>query len=483
MMARPPVWRLLTDRLSIDPRGLAAFRIGLGLALLLDLVLRLGDLDTFYTDAGVMPRQLLFAAYPTLGRMSLHTLSGGAGWQLVLFGLTAVVSVALIIGWYSRVAAVLAFVLVVSLHARNPVILNAGDSLLRRLLLWGVLLPLGARWGLRAKEVLPGQAARVSSVATAGVLVQVLVVYVVNAVVKFQGTAWPSGTAVRYVFGVDALTVGLGDFLAGFPTILTIATYAWLLLLVLSPLLLLTTGRPRLLLVGALGAGHLGMLVTLRLGVFPLVSLVGLTLFVPSSAWDRLETRCAGVIAQFRSFVGVGPRVAVPSGLTALGRPTTQSLATILLAFVLVWTAASVGVISPPIDESSQLDPTQRRWDMFAPTPLQTDGWYVLRGETTSGREVAVFTDLDTTDPPPAIDATYPSHRWYVYLTDLRRASGVALRPGFAHYLCARWNRHHAEDLARVEIVFVAQPVQLRGEAELRPQSLGTYPCPTASRG
>ncbi|MFB6198096.1 MAG: HTTM domain-containing protein, partial [Halobacteriaceae archaeon] len=62
----------IETRSSVDLRALAAFRAGLGLVLLIDIGLRSGDLVAFYTDAGILPRSILFELYPTIGHFSLH---------------------------------------------------------------------------------------------------------------------------------------------------------------------------------------------------------------------------------------------------------------------------------------------------------------------------------------------------------------------------------------------------------------------------
>lgn len=475
MTTRRRVRSFLATRLAVDARALAAFRVGIGVTLLLDLGLRVGDAAAFYTDAGVLPRAVLFDAYPGVGRASLHVLSGALWWQLLLFGATALAALALVAGFHSRLAALVAFLLVLSLHARNPVVLNAGDSLLRRLLLWSVLLPVGARWGLDADDTgdSPGP---VLTAATAGVLVQVLVVYLVNAALKLRGEAWHAGTAVRYVFGVDALTVGLGDVLAGHATLLTLGAYAWLVLLTVAPLLVLTTGRTRALLAGTFAASHLFMAVTLRLGVFPLVSAAAVLLFVPTGVWDRVEERLDPLIDRLAGR-GPRPRSLRPVGSGMTGR-SVRAVAVVLLAFVLVWTAAGVGLVTLPADVTGAVDPQERRWDMFAPEPLRTDGWYVTRGETTAGRQVDAFAGQATVDPPPDATATYPSHRWYVYLTDLRRPSGASLRPAFARYLCERWDRRHDGELARVDVTVVTETVRLDGPDPRDRRRFETHSCP-----
>ena len=54
-------------RLSVDRRSLVALRVSVGLLLLADLLLRSRSLVFFYTDAGVLPRSVLFSRFPFPG--------------------------------------------------------------------------------------------------------------------------------------------------------------------------------------------------------------------------------------------------------------------------------------------------------------------------------------------------------------------------------------------------------------------------------
>ena len=478
----------LRARFGVDPRALAALRIGLGLLVLADLALRTRDLLAFYTDAGVLPRPLLFDAFPALGRVSLYALSGTVAGVAALFCLTATAAVALVVGYRSRFAALALFALLASLHARNPLVLYAGDSLLRRLLLWGALLPIGARWGL---DALGGESGsdgggdgsdarpeRIASLATAGLLVQVVAVYAVNAVLKLRGEAWRSGEALRYVFGVDALTTGIGSALAGHPALLTLGAHAWLVLLVASPLLVLTAGRTRTALTAAFAGGHLLMLATLRIDLFPLISLAGLIPFLRPAVWDAVEERIGPAAARIRDLGGRFPRPGsrFPTQVT---RPTARTAAALLLAFVLVWNAAGIGLVSV----SAPIDPTERRWDMFAPVPQSTDQRFVPVGTTTAGDRVDAFRGGTPEFRPPTAGAgvAYPNHRWYAYLTDLRGAPG--LRPGFAAYLCDRWERRHETRLEWIRLVVVAESVRPDAPNPTRRLTLGRYDCNAAGEG
>lgn len=240
----------VVGRLGVDERALAAYRVALAVVVLLDLALAAVDATAFYTDAGVLPRSLLYAEFPVRGALSLHSLSGALWWQYALFALLALAAVSMAGGYRSRLSAAVTLLLVLSMGFRNPLVLNSGHSLLRRLLAWSVLLPIGARWSVDARRRTTDDAVDgyddgrevVTSVAAVGLLVQVLVVYGMNGVLKARGRAWTSGDAAELVFGMDAMTVWLGDVLAGQSLLLELGTHAWVLLLYATPLLVLATG-------------------------------------------------------------------------------------------------------------------------------------------------------------------------------------------------------------------------------------------------
>lgn len=525
----------LRRRVAVDRRALAAVRIGLGSVLLLDLLLRARHLRAFYTDAGVLPRESLQALRPGLASVSIHALSGAAWFQWTLFALTAVAALAVLVGYRTRLATLCAFLLVASLHARNPVVLNAGDSLLRRLLLWGCLLPLGARWSIdatrRVNQPTRGTDAtrgppsgadttggntlgatdetdeRVVSVATAGLVVQATVVYLSNVVVKLQGSAWTSGDAVRYVFQVDRFTILLGELLAGQPTILTLFTWAWLGLLVLSPGLLLTTGRRRTAIALALVGGHAGMLVTMWLGVFPLVSIVSLLPFL--SGWDRLDARLAGVRRRLASTVGAShtstgddgrhathgeptrARVTdrltpvtdhlagVRSRLRPVGRRAGQTVAVTLLLFVAVWNGAALAATDASFGGVS---PTEHRWDMFAPSPPSSSAWFSAPANTSDGRRVDAFSggSVDRSRPTEVAN-TYPSVRWRKYLVSIWWADSDRLQRDTARYLCDRRADTHDSRLSSVSLVVTVERTRLGEPESLDRRELATVRCGNAT--
>lgn len=494
---RRQVGDALARRFGVDPRALAALRISVGLLLLADLALRARHLVAFYTDAGVLPRAVLREQYPAFASVSLHAVSGSAWVQALLFLVAGATAVALALGYRTRLATVASFVLLVSLHARNPAVLNAGDSILRRLLFWGVFLPLGGRWSVDALRTESADARRtdagpghglVATVASAALLVQVVLVYATNGLFKLRGDRWLSGDGARIALGLDALTTSLGSALAEFPLV-EVFDWLWLGLLLTAVLLVALTGWARAVFAGLFVAMHLGMAATLHLGVFPFVSIAGLLTFVPPRFWDAAErlreTRRLDFGRGLRLVDRVLPgpwRVGIPKPLSQwIHRAATTAKPPVvgsLLALVLVWNAATLGYVALPDDVSSSVDPEEYRWDMFAPEPRSDDGWYVVPGELASGETRDAFRGGAVRwDRPPNVAATYPGVRWYKYLVDLQRGQADTLGPHFADYLCRQWNGTHETEMERLTVYYVEQTVELDGTEPTERVELLGYSC------
>jgi len=468
-------------RFEVDARALAAVRVALGTLVIADLALRARNLVAFYTDRGVLPRAALFGEYSDV--YSVHALWGEAWIQAVLFLVAGVFGLALLVGYRTRIATAVSWVLLVSLHARNPMVLNGGDVLFRMLLFWGLFLPLGERWSLDARRRDRRPRATIASVGTAALLGQMTVLYVTNAVHKTRGVQWLNGEAIVYVFSLDQFTVLLGNVIADVYPLLRLFTYVWITLVVLSPLLLLSAGKIRTLLATGFVGMHLGMLATMKIGIFPLIVVAGLLAFYPSWVWDVLENSAtrvglrARLVALAKRWEQVTGRVPVPSiqhpaRSAALGRArrvAASAVAVFFVVLILLSNAQAVDYAEVPEDAEPVLEVTQtdQYWRMFAPDPLGTDGWYVTRGELTNGSEVDVLAGSRVTwERPRNVDTTYPTARWRKYLRNVWSTWNHDHRSYLAHYLCGRWNRSHDVDVTEVHLYYMAQDSQPYNETE-----------------
>src|SRR5688572_18983631 len=120
----------MAELFGADLRSLAAFRISLAVLILVDLYNRSADLTAHYTDLGVLPRSVGTFTLPNGWHFSLYFLSGTPHGQAGLFLLAALFAVALLMGYRTRLVTAVSWALLVSLHVRNPLVLQGGDMLL-----------------------------------------------------------------------------------------------------------------------------------------------------------------------------------------------------------------------------------------------------------------------------------------------------------------------------------------------------------------
>ncbi|WP_339103878.1 HTTM domain-containing protein [Haloterrigena salinisoli] len=463
-------------RLGVDPRALGAFRIALGVLLLADLAfLRMPGLIPFYTDDGVFPRSALADVYPTFAAASLHAVSGAAWVQGMLFAIAGVAAACLLVGYRTKPSLGLSLLLSASLFARNPHVVNGGDTILLTFLFLGLFLPLDARWSLgggQQSDDARGRNRPVYSLGTAILCVHFATIYAASAVHKYQSDAWLSGTAVPRIFHLEEYIVLLGPSLAEFRAVLTAINWVWVALLSVSPFLILYTGRPRAALAAAFGCAHLGMAATMRLGAFPFVMIAGLLLFFPASVWDRLERATATVGPALRQRLpssirshridGVGPllpdsRPHVPRVRRGVRVGSTALLVGVFVA-LLLWQAAGLGIAE---DSTPDLDGelSEVSWSFFAPNPPDTSSRYAIEATLESGETIdAVDGGEVAFDRPPDAAETYPTTLWHRYGVDMRYAGESQYEPAAA-YVCEAVDR----DLESVTIYHVEQPVDADG--------------------
>ncbi len=291
-----PVFRWIrakTEELfGVDLRSLALFRMALALIALADLSMRAGSLIPFYTDRGVLPRQVLLGEFSSGARMSLLLMSGDLAIQALLLTLAGAAAMALLVGFRTRFATVFLWVFFVSLHVRNPFVLSNADTLLRLLFFWAMFLPLGSYWSVdRARTLSPRPiSTRFLSFATVGLFAQIVFIYAFGAVLK-SGTEWRTEhTAIYYALQIDQMVTPFGEYLRQFPELLALMTFGtyWFealgILLLFSPVF---TGPLRT--AGVLGYVllHVGIRLTMTLGLFQWIAALTMLCFLPAWFWAK----------------------------------------------------------------------------------------------------------------------------------------------------------------------------------------------------
>lgn len=283
--------------LGVDLRALALFRFGLGVLLIIDLCLRLTDLREHYTDFGVMPVGPYVENFANALHFSVHLANGGWGWILFLFAIHMVAAFCVAVGYRTRLATIVAWFLLVSLHNRNTYILNGGDVLFRCLYFFAMFLPLHARWSID-RALSPVKPSPDTNAYFGGpsiaITLQICYVYLATALLKTGKEWWPDGTASYFALSLDEFTTGFGKWMLQWYDLLHYSTYAVYALewaaafMILSPFLHVPL---RFIAVLALMGLHLNFDLSMRLGIFPWVDIVGLAALIPGPIFDWIQAK------------------------------------------------------------------------------------------------------------------------------------------------------------------------------------------------
>ncbi|MFW6317741.1 MAG: HTTM domain-containing protein [Halorubrum sp.] len=486
--ARESLRERATPSLGIDPRALGAYRVALALLLLADLlVYRLPAVSAFYTDDGVLPRSTLAELYPALETVSIHAISGAAWVQTGLIAVAACAAVSLLVGYRTRASTGLSLVLLASLYARNPFVINGGNTILVVFLFLSLYLPLDARWSMGASgsdgcddrgdvddrnvdnegpndDGSDGADRRVCSLGTAVTLLTLVSIYAANVVSKYRSDAWMSGIAVPRIFQLEEFVVLFGPFVSEHFAVLAAINWLWIALLSASVLLLVPLEPLRAGAALAFVSAHLGMAATMRLGVFPFVMVAVLLLFLPPWVWDAVEALASRLPRPggqpLRSDGGNGADPASPT--PSLVRRGVRTGAALLLVGVFValvwWQAAGVGLVDLPESESAG-ELSEVSWSFFAPNPPDTSSWYVVRATLDSEETVdAIDGGAVSFDRPPDAAETYPTTLWHQFGHRVRDAGETQYRP-VAAYVCERADR----SVDSVTVFHVEQTVDQNG--------------------
>ncbi|AMA76318.1 hypothetical protein AV541_10335 (plasmid) [Thermus parvatiensis] len=184
--------------------------------------------------------------------------------------------------------ALLGGLLLVSLDERNPFVLNTGHQLMGAFLLLSALLPLAGSWGFQAAlDPSPKEAFRTPVVLP--FLLVAFTAYFLNAVAKDFEAYFLQGSAVYEAMANYGNPLGEWGAEALAPLLPWLSRYTWLVEAGAPLLLLVPLWWARTLAVLLLGSLHLGFLLFLDIGNFPLVMLSFLALFLPKEFWRLLS--------------------------------------------------------------------------------------------------------------------------------------------------------------------------------------------------
>ena len=275
-----------------SPLPIAVYRILLGMVVLANYALMLPDVDDWFGEQATV-------SFTTAG-----TMVGGSGINLfdwlphsdvavwAVFIVSCVAAAMVTVGLFTRTSSVVMFLTLVTLHHRNSIILNSGDTFLRAATFFLMFTHAGTALSLdrliriaRGKEA--GSPQPRAPWAMRLIQVQMAFLYFYAFVWKVLGVMWLSGTAVYY-------TSRLYDFWR-FPVpyvfehVWTIKIWSWTTLLVelaLGTLIWIKELRYWVLLSGVLL--HLGIEYSMNIPLFAAVMITAYVTFVEPAKLERV---------------------------------------------------------------------------------------------------------------------------------------------------------------------------------------------------
>ncbi|MCC7338917.1 MAG: HTTM domain-containing protein [Pirellulaceae bacterium] len=278
------------------PTVCSILRIATASVLLVYLLTLYGELEYWFTDAGVLKSATAEEIGQGVYGSLLFWLPSDLTTVKLCWSVMFIQTVLLWLGCLSRFQVACLFVWLVSFQHRNSYIFDGQDTLLRILTFSMIFMPLDTRWSLgrwlrnkcrsaTAIEQLRDAWATAALPSAWGlrlVQLQVTAMYLSTAWEKYRGLTWRDGTALFYVSRMDDLygRVPLPDSWFETPWLLAAMTWGVLATEAILPFALWWKPTRLWALLAAIGL-HLSIEITMHIFLFEWLMIVSLLSFLP----------------------------------------------------------------------------------------------------------------------------------------------------------------------------------------------------------
>lgn len=459
--------RAIQSKYIFDLRALAFMRIGIAAVIIIDCCIRLSSLEAHYTDQGVLPLKALFEHSWDDYHFSLHAVNGLWGFQLLLFGTSILAAFFLMIGYRTRLMTVISWVMLCSLHSRNPIILQGGDDLLRMGLFWGMFLPWQKCYSVDGRYQRP-ENYTYSGLPVFALLMQVCYVYCFSALEKNSAEWTTEGTALYYALSLDQILWPGGKLIYWYPELLKKLTHIVYHLELFGPLLFLIPYRNaffRTIAILLFTGFQLGIGLTLFVGLFYLINLVMLWGLLPPAVMSRIDRMTAGPRSIIARWLMRIPLFRQPVETRSYVSPAMQHC--VLLCFMVYVTMWNIGnapqskyMLSPAARKVGRVLRLDQNWGMFAPGVIKDDGWYILIGTMGNGQQIDIYRGGAKVSyrKPPSVLAEIKDDRWRKYGEQMIMTWNSWMRGYYCNYTMRKWNEAHPDQvITRLEVIYMME--------------------------
>ena len=192
-----------------SPTPVAMFRIFYGLLVIADVILLRPDWQNWFGPRAIVSLHTMQSLEPGLRLNVFAALPQTAFWTDAVFWILLASAIMLTVGFLTRANSILTWVLLASVHQRNLLITNSGDTVLRVTGFFLMFAPAGAafsidRWQRRRRGTEGDEIPLSRPWAQRMIQIEMALVYLMTFWTKTQGSAWIDGTALHYVHHLDA---------------------------------------------------------------------------------------------------------------------------------------------------------------------------------------------------------------------------------------------------------------------------------------
>lgn len=415
-----------------------------------------------------MPTSVIFGHQWKQGFYSFFVLSDALLWQYFLFFAAILFTAFFILGYFTRFSNLVVWMLLCSVHVRNPFLLQGGDELLRIALFWSLFLPLGKKYSVDSKHKSSDEESlNVFSAGGFGFMILIFSVYYFSAVLKTSAEWRSEGTAVYYALSLDQMVLPLGKVILQFPMLCRGLTHFVFWTELLAPFLFFIPYKNNLFRtigVVLLILMHLGIGMTLFVGLFFLIGISTLIGMLPAQTVNKILSRIpaglkngrvlsfsAKVLPSFSSIRNFYSKL-----IDILTNFYTETILTFALIFVicvcLIWNLGNIGgtglTVSGPFRRMVYFLRIDQNWGMFSPGVFKDDGWFVLEGTTADKKKIDIYKGGIPSSPnkPDYVLDYIKDDRWRKYEENYIMVDNVYIRSYYCSYLINNWNKEHTEN-------------------------------------
>lgn len=455
-------------RYTFDLRAFALMRICIALVVLLDLCIRLTDLEAHYTNHGILPLKAMFEYCWNEYHFSFHAINGMWQFQLVLFLISIVSASCLLLGFKTKTSTFISWILMCSLHSRNSMILQGGDDLLRMCLFWGLFLPWQRFYSIDGiNDVKKYEEKSYHGIVGIALMLQIAYVYFFSGLQKSSPEWHQDATALYYALSFDQILLPLGKVIYFYPELLKTLTQIVIKIEVFAPFLFFIPVKNnvfRSIAVFIFIAMHIGITSILFVGLFSLIGISTQMAMLPSFAmdwFDKITNRIQKKITPI--FILFAPQQINTNSPSSIVKNFSIAL---LIWYISLWNIGNTNLgytINPSLRWFGHILRLDQNWGVFAPGVIKDDGWYILEATTIDDRKIDIYRNGMEIDykKPKNIVSEIKNDRWRKYGEQMMMQYNGWMRGYYCNYVTRKWNESHPENhIKKLEIVYMLEFTQ-----------------------